>query len=227
MSYPYTGSSTTSATSTGLSTQIIVKVDGISVGGIQTMSIDQRRDVQRITEVGTDGTIELVPRSATTFELTIDRIYFDRKTITEALNRQFINIQAQRYPFDIYVYDMHNVTAASVPSVAGGAADTGAFDTAPNSTAGIMVTVYENCWITSKRESYSTSDYVITQNVSVAAEFCHTFMDNANTSVADARGVALDDSDEGKLRKLERLVDRARPGSLDARGVGNVTVSGT
>jgi len=216
MAYPYTGSPvSSSATSTGLSTQILVKVDGIAVGGIQSMSIDQRRPLRPITEVGTDGHVEVVPNGATTFEITISRIYFDRKTITEALGRQFINIQAQRYPFDIYVYDFHNVSASSLDS-SFDVADSDATD--GTVTSGVMVTVYENCWIGSKRESFTSSDYIITQDVSVTAEFCHTFMDNVNTSASKAALPA--DDDERTLAQLERLVDVSRPGSLDARGLG-------
>jgi hypothetical protein len=216
MAYPYTGSPvSSSATSTGLSTQILVKVDGIAVGGIQSMSIDQRRPLRPITEVGTDGHVEVVPNGATTFEITISRIYFDRKTITEALGRQFINIQAQRYPFDIYVYDFHNVSASSLDS-SFDVADSDATD--GTVTSGVMVTVYENCWIGSKRESFTSSDYIITQDVSVTAEFCHTFMDNVNTSASKAPLPA--DDDERTLAQLERLVDVSRPGSLDARGLG-------
>jgi len=216
MAYPYTGSPvSSSATSTGLSTQILVKVDGIAVGGIQTMSIDQRRPLKPITEVGTDGHIEVVPSGATTFEITISRIYFDRKTITEALGRQFINIQAQRYPFDIYVYDFHNVSASTLDSSFDVADSDGTDGTV---TSGVMVTVYENCWIGSKRESFTSNDYIITQDVSVTAEFCHTFMDNVNTSASKAALPA--DDDERTLAQLERLVDVSRPGSLDARGLG-------
>jgi len=216
MAYPYTGSPvSSSATSTGLSTQILVKVDGIAVGGIQTMNIDQRRPLKPITEVGTDGHIEVVPSGATTFEITISRIYFDRKTITEALGRQFINIQAQRYPFDIYVYDFHNVSASTLDSSFDVADSDGTDGTV---TSGVMVTVYENCWIGSKRESFTSSDYIITQDVSVTAEFCHTFMDNVNTSASKAALPA--DDDERTLAQLERLVDVSRPGSLDARGLG-------
>ena len=216
MAYPYTGSPVaSSATSTGLSTQILVKVDGIAVGGIQSMRIDQNRALRAITEVGTDGNVEIVPNSATTFEITIERIYFDRKTITEALGRQFINIQAQRYPFDIYVYDFHNVSSSNLDA---------SYDV-PDSdgsdkkvTAGVMVTVYENCWIKSKSENFTSQDYIISQNVGITAEFCHTFMDNANTA---ASKVALPTEDaELSLAKLERLVDVSRPGSLDARGLG-------
>jgi hypothetical protein len=179
------------------------------------MSIDQRRPLKPITEVGTDGHIEVVPSGATTFEITISRIYFDRKTITEALGRQFINIQAQRYPFDIYVYDFHNVSASTLDSSFDVADSDGTDGTV---TSGVMVTVYENCWIGSKRESFTSNDYIITQDVSVTAEFCHTFMDNVNTSASKAALPA--DDDERTLAQLERLVDVSRPGSLDARGLG-------
>lgn len=216
MAYPYTGSPvSSSATSTGLSTQILVKVDGIAVGGIQSMSIDQRRPLRPITEVGTDGHIEVVPNGATTFEISISRIYFDRKTITEALGRQFINIQAQRYPFDIYVYDFHNVSASTLDASFDVADSDGTDGTV---TSGVMVTVYENCWIGSKRESFTSNDYIITQDVTVTAEFCHTFMDNVNTSASKA-SLPADDT-ERTLAQLERLVDVSRPGSLDARGLG-------
>lgn len=225
MAYPYTGSPVaSSATSTGLSTQILVKVDGIAVGGIQSMRIDQNRALRAITEVGTDGNVEIVPNSATTFEITIERIYFDRKTITEALGRQFINIQAQRYPFDIYVYDFHNVSSSGLDASYDALDSDGTFnltnplDRDNNVTTGVMVTVYENCWIKSKSENFTSQDYIISQNVGITAEFCHTFMDNANTA---ASKVALPADDaESKLAKLERLVDVSRPGSLDARGLG-------
>lgn len=224
MAYPYTGSPVaSSATSTGLSTQILVKVDGIAVGGIQTMNITQNRPLRPIQEVGTDGNVEIVPNQATQFDITIERIYFDRKTVTEALGRQFVNIQAQRYPFDIYVYDFHNASSTLDASYDVPDSNT-AFDISQTTggdrtaAAGVMVTVYENCWIKSKSETYSSSDYIISQNVGVTAEFCHTFMDNANTS---ASKVALPtDPTESKLAELERLVDVSRPGSLDARGLG-------
>ena len=216
MAYRYTGSSTDSATSTGLSTQILVKVDGVAIGGIQSLSISQNRPIKAITEVGTDGNIEIVPSGATTFELDIDRIYFDRKTITEAFNRQFINIQAQRYPFDIFVYDMHNVSYENAQLADG-------FDVTTNGTevtTGVMVTVYENCWFASKTDTYSSNDYVIVQRARVTAEFCHTFQDNVNTSAVPANAGGNDA--QNALWDVERFVDRTRPGSLDTRGRGNI-----
>lgn len=204
--YPYTGTQTSGRTSTGLSTQIIVKVDGIAIGAIQELRADQRRDLMRITEVGTDGTIEIVPRSATTFDLSINRIYFDRKTITESLNRSFVNIQAQRYPFDIYIYDLHDVETLD-----------GDFDAADLSSQQVITTIYENCWIGSKSVSYRASDYIIMEDVSLQAEFCHTFLGTPGVSVASRSKGA--DSSAPLFDQIERVVDTSRPGSMDARGL--------
>lgn len=220
MVFRYTGSSTDSATSTGLSTQILVKVDGVAVGGIQSLSISQNRPVKAITEVGTDGQIEIVPSGATTFELDIDRVYFDRKTITEAFSRQFINIQAQRYPFDIYVYDMHNVSYEDATLQNGFEVGTLGTNSDRNAvTKGVMVTVYENCWFASKTDTYSSNDYVIVQRARVTAEFCHTFQDDVNTSAVIA---ADGNAEQEALWEVERYVDRSRPGSLDTRGRSSI-----
>lgn len=223
MAYPYTGTALNASTQTGLSTQILVQVDGITVGGIQRLTVDQRRPLRAITEVGTDGNIEIVPNAATSFALQIERIYFDRKTITESLGRSFLNIQAQRYPFDIFIYDFHNVNAAALDPE---------FD-ASLSSDGIITTIYENVWLESLSTSYTSSDYIIMQNVSAQAEFCHSHIGQINSGAAadGTGGLAIPgsaairdatletDSEVSKLRNLERLVDVSRPGSLDARAL--------
>lgn len=221
MAHPYTGTALNASTQTGLSTQILVQVDGQSVGGIQRLSVNQRRPLREITEVGTDGVIEITPNGATTYDLQIERIYFDRKTITEALGRAFLNIQAQRAPFDIVVYDYHNVPASAV-DVANG------YDLTSNSP-GVIVTIYENCWIESLATTFTSSDYIIMQNVGVKCEFVHSHngvVSSEQTSDGDAPSSAAlrTAQDEGSddtaaLRRLERLVDVSRPGSLDARGL--------
>lgn len=207
----YTGTESNAKTSTGLSTQILIKVDGQAIGGIQSFSADQSRPLKRITEVGTDGTVEIVPSGPTDVSLTIERIYFARKQITEALNRSFLNIQAQRYPFDIYVYDYHNVAANSV-------ATNGDYDVADN-VQGVITTIYENCWIKSKRVSYNAGDYIIMENVGVDVEFCHSF-----AGADPGTSAALSPSGYNPpLHDIERLVDRSRPGSMDARGLRSLS----
>lgn len=221
MAYPYTGTASNASTQTGLSTQILVQVEGQKVGGIQSLSVDQRRPLKEITEVGTDGVIEITPSGATTFGIQIERIYFDRKTITEALGRAFLNIQSQRAPFDIIVYDYHNVPAAAV-DVANG------YDVS-DASPGVIITVYENVWIESLSKSYSSGDYIIMENISCKCEFVHSHTGlvsaeqdgggGAPTSAALYTASDVGSDDIAQLRKLERLVDVSRPGSLDARGL--------
>lgn len=59
--YPKTGSNLDSTTKSSLSTQIIIMVENEPVGAIQSFNESQSRPVKAITEVGTDGIIELVP----------------------------------------------------------------------------------------------------------------------------------------------------------------------
>jgi hypothetical protein len=212
LAYPYTGTQLTGSTQTGLSTQILIKVAGTAVGAVQEFSVDQNRSNKRLTEVGTDGVIEIVPDRATEVKLSIKRIYFDKKSLPEAFERGFHNIHAQRVPFDIEVHDFSRV---ELPSPA--PAD---FDLNPaNNPVGLITHVYENCWFNSLRVSYSATDYVIIQDASVDCEFVHTFADG-NTQINASTGAGTD--------LVERLADRGRRGSLDARGllrVGEETLS--
>lgn len=84
--FPNTGSNINDGhrTSSGLSTQIIIKVSNNPVGALQQLSVAQNRPLQRIQEIGTDGVIEIVPNSATTFELTANRIVFDQLRLPES-----------------------------------------------------------------------------------------------------------------------------------------------
>src|SRR5271168_3873932 len=104
--FPNTGTTVNpDSTSSGLSTQIIIKVNGNPVGALQTLTVDQTRSVQRISEIGTDGTVEIVPNKAAEYKLTTGRIVFDQLRLPEAFSRGFRFIGAQRLPFDIEIYD--------------------------------------------------------------------------------------------------------------------------
>ena len=162
--YPKTGSILDSTTRTALSTQILIMVGNEPVGAVQTFSESQSRSAKRITEIGTDGTIEIVPESAATFTLRIDRIVYDGLSVTEAFSRGFRNIQAQRIPFDIVVIDQY----------------TGVNDDA-------VITTYENCWFTSIEKAYNTDNYIITENVGVEVENIRTL--RGGEAVALSQGV--------------------------------------
>ena len=90
-----------SYTKTGLSTQIVIMVNGNPVGAIQSFGEQQNRSIKPINEVGTDG--QMKPQSSTTIKLNIQRVVFDGLSVTEAFSRGFRNIAAKRIPFDIIV----------------------------------------------------------------------------------------------------------------------------
>lgn len=111
MPYPNSGSSTSpnrGKTATGLSTQIIIKVQDYTVGAIQELRVNQNRTLRRFNEVGTDGVIEIIPTTPTAVNVTVSRIVFDGMNIPEAFGRAFMNIQAQRIPFNIDIFDMQH-----------------------------------------------------------------------------------------------------------------------
>src|SRR5579859_6000339 len=100
MSYPQTGTTLSSNISSGLSTQIAINVeqpDGslVDVGAVKSLTENQSRGLGRITEIGTDGVIEIVPNRATEYTLDLERTVFDALSLAEAFGQAFRNIQAQ------------------------------------------------------------------------------------------------------------------------------------
>lgn len=210
MSYLYTSTKQGAATHTGLSTQILIKVDGQSVGAIQTLSATQSRQIKPISEIGTDGNIELVPQGPVKTSLRVTRMVYDRKRLPEAFLRGFNNIHAQRIPFDIFVFDFSNVDPATVDS---------SYDVAINTNGadGVITTIYENCWFNNLQVTYQVTDYTIQEEAQLDCEFVHTFV-NGDPS-ANATQII---SGDGTFDGLESLADTSRRGSLDGRGLAQV-----
>jgi len=152
MAYPVTKSTLDARTRTGLSTQIVIMVNGEPIGAVQQFQITQSRQNKRIAEVGTDGFIEIVPSTQTTVSLTINRIVYDGLSVTQAFGRSFVHLQSQRIPFDIVVVDKFFGDAEEEK----------------------MVTVFRNCWFNNIGKSYQSSDYVIQENASVDVETVYT-----------------------------------------------------
>lgn len=195
MAYPKTGSILDSTTRTALSTQIIILVDGEPVGAVQDFSPDQSRANKRITEVGTDGTIEIVPTSGAEVSLSISRIVYDGLSVTEAMARGFRNLKSQRIPFDIVVIDQN----------------TGTGDDA-------IITTYKNCWFKSIRNSYKSSDYIIDESVQVDVEDVMTL--RGGEAVALSQGVGGSRQIPLQRDPVELATDAGgRRGSLDFPGL--------
>ncbi len=194
--YPKTGSILDSTTRTSLSTQIIILVNNEPVGAIQKFSESQSRNNKRISEIGTDGTIELVPNAPTDISLSVTRIAFDGLTVTEAFSRGFRNVQAQRIPFDIIVIDQF----------------TGTGDDA-------VITTYHNCWFKSIRRSYQSDDYIISEDCDVDVEYISTI--RGGDAIALSQGAGGGRQLAGtQFDKVEGWADSGvRRGALDYPGL--------
>jgi hypothetical protein len=151
-----TGDSTEGRTSTGLSTQIIIKVNNQPVGAVQNMTVTQNRGLQRINEVGTDGNVEIVPNTSTTFDISVNRIVFDQLRLPEAFSRSFRFINAQRVPFDIEVYDIGNADEQNA--------------LVESSSSGVVVMKFVNCWFQNYVTPYQATDFLITESATIWAE---------------------------------------------------------
>jgi hypothetical protein len=163
-SYPNSGSILDSKTRTGLSTQIIIMVDNEPVGAVQRFSASQNRPTKTITEIGTDGVIEIVPSGPTSVSLTLERIVFDGLSLPEAFSRGFRNIAAQRISFDIVVIDQYTGTGEDA-----------------------VITTYHGCWFKSMERSFSAGDYVLSENASCDCEYVSTV--RAGEAAALSQGI--------------------------------------
>lgn len=166
--YPITGSTLRSNISTGLSTQILIKVENETVGAIQNINITQNRGLERVKEVGLDGILEIVPKQATEYDASITRVVFDRLRLTEAFKRGFINIKSQLLPFDIQIIDRS------------GGDDEGA-----------VVHTLVNCWFSSYSPKYQADNFIIQEEAKIWIEDIRTTLGNSQSSavIGGARGI--------------------------------------
>jgi hypothetical protein len=184
------------ATKTHLSTNIIIKVDGNTVGAVKSLGITESRSISRIPEVGTDGFIDSAPNRATEIGVRCSRTRFAGQRIAEAFHRGFVHASSQRIPFDIEIQDIF----------------------VSSDTANAIITVIENCWISNISYNYSTDDYVITEDMDIIAERIYSVLNSNNvvTSVGNGRAIPI------VINQFEAQADRGEfTGALDAAGLLN------
>lgn len=213
--YPHTGSQLLdpetgrNVTRTGVSTNIIIQVDGNPVGAIQNLNIKEDRSIQPIDEVGTDGHIDSVPNKSTDVSGDCKRIRFDNLRIATAFSRGFVHAAAQRIPFDIVILDIFGADED----------DADGFNQADN----VITTVIKNVWIRSISVAYQAGDFVISEDMAWVAEHIYSYLGQNNSAVPapSARQFQIIDDDA-----FERQADiGARRGALDAAGLIKVVDS--
>ena len=198
--YPKSGSILDSTVHTSLSTQIVIMVNNEPVGAVQSFTIEQTRSLQRIGEVGFDGTIEIIPNQKAEISINAERIVYDGLSITEAFSRGFQNIQAQRIPFDIVVIDQFSGTGDDA-----------------------TITTFANCWFASISKPYRAQEYLITENCRIQAESIKTL--RGGEAVALSQGVGGGRQLAGtQFDDVELSADSgSRRGSLDFPGLISAT----
>jgi hypothetical protein len=207
VAYPNTGSQFLSddgrnQTRTAVSTNIIIEVDGITIGGIQSIDVNEVRDIRSIDEVGTDGHIDSVPSKSTNIDGSCSRVRFDNLRIATSFARGFIHVSSQRTPFDIIIKD----TFAAPPG------DEGEAD--PQRT---LVTTIKNVWIKSIKTTYKADDFIITDSMDWTAEHIFTTLGSNAPAVTPNGGRNIQIIDNNAFEQAADVGQRR--GALDASGL--------
>ena len=137
-----------SGTATHLSTNIAILIEGVAVGAVQKLSINESRSIKMVNEVGTDGSIDSAPTASTEISGDCSRIRFNRQRIAEAFLRGYVHVSAQRVPFDIVIMDNFQGSDDS----------------------NIVITTLRNVWIKSISYSYESESFIISENMSFVCE---------------------------------------------------------
>jgi hypothetical protein len=175
-------------------------VNNEPVGAVQSFSVNQSRSTTRVTEIGLDGTVEIVPSSPVELSISASRIVYDGLSITEAFARGFRNIQAQRIPFDIVVIDQYTGTGNDA-----------------------VITTYRNCWFESISKAYSSDDYIVTEDVDIAVESVETIRQGEAAALSQGIGGGRQLAGT-QIDSVELQADSgARRGALDFPGLITAT----
>ncbi len=191
-------------TSTSLSTNIIILVNGNAVGAVQELTVQENANIFQMDEVGTDGVVDSVRNQSVKISGSCRRIRFDRLRIPEAFSRGFVHVASQAYPFDIVLLDRQKADKSAQ-----------------------IATVIKNVWIESISYTYSSVDYIITDTMNWKAERIFSVLTNgAGVPVAQGgeRGQPF------SVIPIERETDsgkNGRLGSLDASGLIDLGSDGT
>lgn len=192
MTYPTSGSLLTPKIHSGLSTQMVVKVGRTTVGAIQRLQVQQNREMNVWEEIGTDGIVEIHPKGAAKININVSRIVFDELRITEAFARGFINLQAQRIPFDIQLIDRSS---------------------SMNEMDAIVHT-FHNCWFKSYSPAYQADNFLIAEEATLVCEYVTSSRQGQAVAVGGTRGIQYE------YDSIERSTDvNGRRGRLDSAGL--------
>jgi len=185
--YPQTGSLFSDLPQAGLSTLITVKVRGTLVGAIQELRIDQNRDMVVWEEIGTDGVVEIHPKGAAKVSFSVTRIVFDQLRLPEAFLRGFLNLQAQRVPFDVEIVDTF----------------------AGDAILAVIHTLH-GCWFRRYSTPYRADNFIVSETAELVCERITSLQGTGNAANGGLRGLPVE------YDTIERATDfHGRPGKFE------------
>jgi hypothetical protein len=207
MTYPNTGSTLVAPnganiTSTALSTNILITVGPTPVGAVQRMTINERRSLKMVDEIGTDGHIDSAPNQSTNITGTCERIRFDGMRIATAFGRDFLHAKSQRYPFNIVIIDSWNGNQLN-----------------PADESSDIITTIQNVWIGEISYAYQANDWIITDTMNWEAETIYSTLGaNSPASFGGQRNIPLATNSTTGVIEIASDVG-SRRGSMDAPGL--------
>lgn len=205
--YPNTGSTLdadgVNKTSTAISTNILITVGPNPVGAVQRLTINERRAIRMIDEIGTDGHIDSVPNQSTNITGSCERIRFDRMRIAEAFGRSYLHTKSQRFPFDIVIIDNWNGNPLN-----------------PGDNSAAIITTIKNVWIGEISYGYQANDWIITDTMNWEAETIYSTLGSGKTPAAQGGERAIPLALSSPTSDIEQSADiGGRRGALDATGL--------
>ena len=135
------------------STNIKIKMNGETVGMVQSLSVSENRNINKLQAVGFEGIVQAVPSNTNGGQLTVSRIaLYDRKmaNITGIHDNDlgvFVTLRQQRVPFEISV------------------------ETPTSTNGGVVkyedVSTYYDCWISSYNKSFTVQQITVAENLTI------------------------------------------------------------
>lgn len=187
-----------SRTATHLSTNIYLAVNGIQIGAVQTLQVNEDRSLRMIDEVGTDGHIDSAPNKSVDITGSCQRVRFDGQRIAEAFMRGFVHVHAQRIPFDIEIHDDFQ----------------GADDDS------VIITTIRNVWIQRISYNYQAGDFVIVEDMNWQGEGIDSQRQSGTPVVSSVNNRGIPMAGASTLNPYETEADVGKyRGALDAPGL--------
>lgn len=147
------------------STNILIKSFGETIGMIQSFSMSENRNINKLQAVGFEGVVQAVPSNTNGGQLSVTRIAMYNTKLADifGINEThsayvsgtsekhdapyFVTLRNQRIPFEI---EVHTPTSNGV-----------------GDSATWQIDTYVDCWLSSWSKSYSVQQIYVTENATI------------------------------------------------------------